>query len=94
MDSPDPFSIGLCLVLTKASHATPCPHEEVLDGRSSCRLSNLRNPLVPCHYHYNFPVDLKKSQCRMSIIYFLMSIGLMSHVDFKKRLCRPVEFKG
>ena len=23
-----------------------------------------------------------------------MSIGFMSHVDFKKRQCRPVEFKG
>ena len=25
---------------------------------------------------------------------FLMSIGSMSHVDFKKMLCRPVGFKG
>ena len=30
----------------------------------------------------------------MSIIYFLMSISSMSHVDFKKWPCRPVEFKG
>ena len=30
----------------------------------------------------------------MSLIFFPMSIGLMSHVDFKKRQCRPVEFKG
>ena len=30
----------------------------------------------------------------MSLICFPMSIGLMSHVDFKKRQCRPVEFKG
>ena len=26
--------------------------------------------------------------------FFLRSIGFMSHVDFKKWLCRHVEFKG
>ena len=30
----------------------------------------------------------------MSLIFFPMSIGFMSHVDFKKRQCRPVEFRG
>ena len=30
----------------------------------------------------------------MSLIFFPMSIGLMSHVNFKNRQCRPVEFKG
>ena len=30
----------------------------------------------------------------MSLAFFPMSIGFMSHVDFKKRPCRPVEFKG
>ena len=30
----------------------------------------------------------------MSLISFPMSIGFMSHVDFKKRQCRPVEFRG
>ena len=30
----------------------------------------------------------------MSLINVPMSIGSMSHVDFKKGLCRPVEFKG
>ena len=30
----------------------------------------------------------------MSLIFFPMSIGFMSHVDFKKRPCRPVKFKG
>ena len=30
----------------------------------------------------------------MSLIFFPMSIGSMSHVDFKKWLCRPVKFKG
>ena len=30
----------------------------------------------------------------MSLIFFPMSIGFMSHVDFKKRPCCPVEFKG
>ena len=30
----------------------------------------------------------------MSLILFLMSIGSMSHVDFKKSLCRPVKDLG
>ena len=30
----------------------------------------------------------------MSLIFFPMSIGSMSHVDFKKWPCRPVDFKG
>ena len=30
----------------------------------------------------------------LSLIFFPMSIGFMSHVDFKKRPCRPVDFKG
>ena len=30
----------------------------------------------------------------MSLIFFPMSIGFMSHVDFKKRPCHPVEFRG
>ena len=30
----------------------------------------------------------------MSLIFFPMSIGFMSHVDLKKCQCRPVEFKG
>ena len=30
----------------------------------------------------------------MSLIFFPMSIGFISHVDFKKRQCRPVDFRG
>ena len=30
----------------------------------------------------------------MSVIFFLMSISSMSHVDLKKCPCRPVKFKG
>ena len=30
----------------------------------------------------------------MSLILFLMSLGSMSHVDFKESLCHPVEFRG
>ena len=30
----------------------------------------------------------------MSIVFCLMSIGFMSHVEFKKQPCRPVKFKG
>ena len=28
------------------------------------------------------------------IFSFLLSLGTISHVNFKKRACRPVEFKG
>ena len=30
----------------------------------------------------------------MSVVFFLVSIGVMSPVNFKKCLCHPVEFKG
>ena len=30
----------------------------------------------------------------MSLLFFPMSIGFMSHVNFKKWPCRPVDFKG
>ena len=30
----------------------------------------------------------------MSLIFFPMSIGFMSHVDFKKRPCHPVDCKS
>ena len=29
----------------------------------------------------------------VSLILFLMSLGSMLHIDFKKSLCRPVEFR-
>ena len=42
------------------------------------------------------PVDFKKGQCTspVTIFHFFLSIlkGSMSPVEFKKRLCRPVEF--
>ena len=63
--------------------------------------ANLRNS--DCCYFSHFHVDLKMVSCRMSnlrndlhmsIIFVLMVIGSMSHVDFKKLPCRPAEFKG
>ena len=30
----------------------------------------------------------------MSVIFFLLSIGFISPVDFKKRRCRPLGFEG
>ena len=49
---------------------------------------------VDCHYFYNFHVDFIMVKCYMSDLFFPMSISFMSHVDFKKWLCRPVKFKG
>ena len=70
-------------------------------GGPQCHMSNLRNGNVPCPYFCNTHVDFKSlishvqfKDWPMSLIFFLMSIGFMSHVDFKKWLCRPVEFKG
>ena len=37
--------------------------------------------------------NLRNGPCHVTNI-FPMSIGFMSHVDFKKGSCRPVEFKG
>ena len=39
-----------------------------LDGGPQCRMSDLRNPHVPCHYICYFHVDLKMSPCHMSIL--------------------------
>ena len=38
-------------------------------------------------------VELRDTLCRVGNI-FLVSIGLMSPVDFEKWPCRPVEFEG
>ena len=47
-------------------------------------LSILRWSNVTCRIHYVMSL----------VIFSLMSIGFMSPVDFKKRPCRPVAFKG
>ena len=39
-------------------------------------------------------VEFKKYHIVMSLIFFLVSVGLTSHVDFEKRPCRPVDFRG
>ena len=54
------------------------------------------------HYFCTFHVEFQITKCRLSnlrkgpchVTNILMSIGLMSHVNFKKRPCRPVDFKG
>ena len=74
-----------------------------LDGGPQCRMSILRNGNVACRYFCNFNVDFKIAKYRlsnlgkahgMSLIFFHMSMGFMSHVDFWKWPCRPVDFKG
>ena len=70
-----------------------------LTGGPQCHMSNLRNSHVPCHHLLNVHVDSKIGQCRMSIlrnsichvvIISLLTIGPMSHVDFKKCPCHRV----
>ena len=74
-----------------------------LTGGPQCRMSILRNDNVPCRYFCNYHVDFRIGKCRlsnlgkaldMSLIFFPMLIGSMSHVNFKKWLCGPVAFKG
>ena len=48
---------------------------------------------VPCHRTFNVASRILEPTYIVSFIYILMSLGLMSHVDFKKYLCRRVEFK-
>ena len=66
-------------------------------------MSILRNGHVPCHYCFNLHVDFKMVSWNMSIsrdtlyrvvVVFLVSLGSMSHVHFKKRSCRHVPFNG
>ena len=45
-----------------------------------------KKPYVTCKF--------KESVNVLSLILFFMSLGSMSHVWFKKSLCRPVEFRG
>ena len=89
-------------VNTPARHSVPALWGP-LTGGPQCRMSNLRNANVPCHYLCIIHVDYKIDWCRMSnlrnenvmsLAFFPMSIVFMSHVDFKKRPCRPFEFKG
>ena len=74
-----------------------------LDWSPPCRMSNLRNGNVPCPYFCNIHVDFKIVSSRMSNLrncpchitnVFPHVDMFMSHVDFKKWPCRPVEFKG
>ena len=72
-----------------------------LDGGPNCCMSNSRSGRVPCRYFCNshfitvqFRIsNLRNGQCHFTNI-FPMSIGLMSHVNFRKWRCGPVGFKG
>ena len=48
---------------------------------------DLRNPFVPCHYLYNFPVDFKKAQCRMSNLRNSYVSIIFSNVDRPHGAC-------
>ena len=59
---------------------------------------------TPCRYFCNFHVDFKIANCRLSNsrkgpchvsnMFDVMLISPMSHVDFRKYMCRPVDFNG
>ena len=61
-----------------------------LTGGPQCRMSNLRNGHVNCHYFSHFHVDLKKLLCRMSILRNSLCHvdNIFSHVDRLHVACR------
>ena len=62
--------------------------------KSQCPMSlNLPCPMSPLRYP-NVASQFKEMAHVVSVILFYMSLGSMSHVDFKKRPCRPVDFRG
>ena len=74
-----------------------------LTGGLQYHMPILRNGNVLCRHFYNFHVNLKIVKCLLSNLrkgwchvdsIFLMSIGSMSHVDYKKWQCRPVKSTG
>ena len=62
-------------------------------GPQSC-ISNLRNHNITVTIFTNFHLYFKQAHTRVLLVIFLMSQSFMSHVGFKKRLCRPVKLKG
>ena len=94
-------AIGLEDVKLLPHHSQTFANDGALDV--ACRMSILRKSHVPCHYFCNVPVDLKMVPCRMSIlrnipchvayIFPRVTIGSMSHVDFKNWPCRRVKFR-
>ena len=69
-------------------------------GGSPCHIAILINGNVAGLRRLFFPisqVEFKKRLCPMSLYFYtsyLMSPSLMSHVEFKKKPCRPVDFRG
>ena len=59
---------GYALLLTTLSpaHTIKGPLTGWGGGGPQCRMSNLRNGYVNCHYFSNFHVDFKMLSCRMS----------------------------
>ena len=62
-----------------------------LDGGSQCRMLNLRNGYVNCHYSYNCKM---LSCCISNLRNGLYHVDNISHIDFEKWSCRPIECKG
>ena len=73
------------------------------EGDSPMSHVDFKKSPFPCHYIWNVPADFKMVPCHMSILsnvlcrvvyFFLVSIGSMSHVDFKNWPCRRVRVRG
>ena len=103
------LSCVLCLHMERTvslhcvGNGTYCKNKQgALDGGPHCRMSILRNGNIACPCRLFSPmshVKFKKRLCPMSL-QFLAPVTChkapcrMSHVEFKKCPCRPVDFRG
>ena len=51
-------------------------------------MSHVTPKMFPCHMSILINIHV------LSLVYFLMTLGSMSHVNFKKQPCCSVEVKG
>ena len=77
--------------LTGGSQMSPVDFKKLQKGNVLCRYFcnfHIESNIAQCHLS-----NLRKPLCHVGTI-FLVSISLMSSVNFKKWPCRPVELKG
>ena len=62
--------------------------------KSQCpMLLNLPSPMSPLRYP-NVACRFLEMANVVSLLLIIMSLGSMSHYEFKKRPCRPVDYRG
>ena len=84
------FNFRLFDVSSLPLYNLPILYKGPLAGGPQCRMSNLRNDYVNCHYSSNFHVDFKMVSCRMSnLMNGLCHVhNILFHVDRLHVACR------